>query len=123
MKCTSVIPLLILREAFAVRTMIHKTDAIHKPTPTTHIPGTTITTVRDQPKVKISKQILTLISSPSSGEKPAISGRKSIPLTCRAGTLHAEEKFKIGPSGGYDFVADFKAASTKGTWPAFWSRL
>ncbi len=74
----------------------------------------------DKSKVSISNSILTLTASPSSGEKPASSGGKSIPVHYRSGTVHAKEHFNVSQTGGYDFTADFKATTTKGTWPAFW---
>ncbi|KAF8848796.1 glycoside hydrolase family 16 protein [Acephala macrosclerotiorum] len=57
---------------------------------------------------------------PASGEKPASSGGKSIPIRYLSGTVHAKEQFNVSRSGGYDFGAEFKAATTKGTWPVFW---
>ncbi|KAG4434771.1 hypothetical protein IFR05_009762 [Cadophora sp. M221] len=74
----------------------------------------------DKSKVNLANKILTLTASPSSGEKPASSSGKSIPVKYRSGTVHAKEKFSVSRTGGYDFVADFQATTTKGTWPPFW---
>jgi len=74
----------------------------------------------DTSKVSIANKILTLTASLSRGEKPASSGGKSIPVKYRSSTVHEKEKSNVSQTGGYDFVADFKATTTKGTWPAFW---
>lgn len=70
--------------------------------------------------INISSGILTLTASPASGEKPASSGGKSIPIHYLSGTVHAKQHFNVSRTGGYDFSAEFKATTTKGTWPAFW---
>ncbi|KAE8443444.1 hypothetical protein EG329_001841 [Mollisiaceae sp. DMI_Dod_QoI] len=70
--------------------------------------------------IAISSGVLTLTASSVTGEKPASQGGKSIPIHYLSGTVHAKDKFNVSQSGGYDFNAEFKATTTKGTWPAFW---
>ncbi|KAH7333411.1 family 16 glycoside hydrolase [Rhexocercosporidium sp. MPI-PUGE-AT-0058] len=127
MKCYSFILPLLLGEAFGVRTIIPKscfdsqsafdTDFNYLyPWGTDHNGAARM----DKSKISIANKMLSLTASPSSGEKPASSGGKSIPVKYRSGTVHAKEKFNVSRTGGYDFIADFKATTTKGTWPAFW---
>ena len=71
-------------------------------------------------KINISNGLLTLTASPVTGQKPASSGGKSIAIKYLSGTVAAKEHFNVSRSGGYDFTGDFKATTTKGTWPAFW---
>lgn len=74
----------------------------------------------DKAHVQLSGGVLTLTARPASGQSPASSGGKSIPIHYLSGTVHAKESFSVAPTGGYDFIADFRATTTKGTWPAFW---
>ena len=37
-----------------------------------------------------------------------------------SGTVFATQTFNVTRAGGLDFSASFRAATTKGTWPAFW---
>ncbi|CCF39550.1 glycoside hydrolase family 16, partial [Colletotrichum higginsianum] len=37
-----------------------------------------------------------------------------------SGAVHAKEHFNVSLGGGYDFSAELRATTTKGTWPAFW---
>jgi len=74
----------------------------------------------DKDHVKISNSTLTLTSQPVSGQKPASSGGKSIPIHYLSGTVYAKDQFNVLVTGGYDFSGDFQASTAKGTWPAFW---
>lgn len=71
-------------------------------------------------QINISSGILTLTASSASGQKPASSGGKSIPIHYLSGTVHAKQHFNVSLTGGYDFSAEFKATINKGTRPAFW---
>jgi galactan endo-beta-1,3-galactanase len=55
-----------------------------------------------------------------SGQKSATSGGKTIAINYLSGTIHAKEHFNVSKGGGYDFAGEFRATTTKGTWPAFW---
>ncbi len=68
----------------------------------------------------LSNGVLTLTAKPVSGEKPATHGGKQIPIHYLSGAVHAKEHFNVSRGGGYDFAGEFRATTTKGTWPAFW---
>lgn len=74
----------------------------------------------DKDHIKISDSVLKLTASPATGQKPASSGGKSIDIHYLSGTVYAKDHFNVSRSGGYDFTGDFRATTTKGTWPAFW---
>jgi galactan endo-beta-1,3-galactanase len=74
----------------------------------------------DKDHIKIADGVLTLTASPVTGQKPASSGGKSIAIHYLSGTVYAKEQFNVSKGGGYDFTGDFRATTTKGTWPAFW---
>jgi hypothetical protein len=111
----------------AVRTIIPKTCfdsqadfdldlAYNYPWGTDHNGGARM----DKSKVSISDGVLTLTATPATGQKPASSGGKSIPIHYLSGTVHGIEHYNVSRGGGYDFTCDFQATTTKGTWPAFW---
>ncbi len=70
--------------------------------------------------VNISDGVLTLTATPVAGQKPASSGGESIAIHYLSGTVYAKDHFNVSRTGGYDFTGDFRATTTKGTWPAFW---
>lgn len=63
---------------------------------------------------------LTLTAHRVNGEKPASHGGKQIPIRYLSGAVHAKEHFNVSRGGGYDFSGEFRATTTRGTWPAFW---
>jgi beta-glucanase (GH16 family) len=67
-----------------------------------------------------SSGTLTLTARRVNGEKPASHGGKQIPIHYLSGAVHAKEHFNVSRGGGYDFSAEFKATTARGTWPAFW---
>lgn len=68
----------------------------------------------------LSNGVLTLTAKRVDGEKPASHGGKQIPIRYLSGAVHAKEHFNVSRGGGYDFAGEFRATTTKGTWPAFW---
>lgn len=74
----------------------------------------------DKAHVKFSGGTLTLTAQKVSGQAPASHGGQSIPINYLSGAIHAKEHFNVSKGGGYDFTGEFKATTTKGTWPAFW---
>ncbi|KAI1393624.1 glycoside hydrolase family 16 protein [Hypoxylon trugodes] len=66
----------------------------------------------DQSQVGLSGGVLTLTATPKSG----LGGS----LKYLSGAIHSKDKFTVAKGGGYDFTGEFKATTTKGTWPAFW---
>ncbi|EQB51801.1 glycoside hydrolase family 16 [Colletotrichum gloeosporioides Cg-14] len=70
--------------------------------------------------VKFSGGTLTLTANKVSGQKPATHGGQQIAINYLSGAIHAKEHFNVSKGGGYDFSAELKATTTKGTWPAFW---
>jgi hypothetical protein len=74
----------------------------------------------DKDHIKISGGVLNLTASPVTGQAPASSGGKSIPIHYFSGTVYAKPHFNVSRTGGYDFMGDFRATTTRGTWPAFW---
>jgi len=71
-------------------------------------------------RIALSNKSLLLTAVPVTGQPPASSGGKSIPIHYLSGTVHAKEQFTVQKTGGYDFSAEFLATTTVGTWPAFW---
>jgi beta-glucanase (GH16 family) len=71
-------------------------------------------------QVSLSNGVLTLTAKRAEGEKPATHGGKQIPIRYLSGAIHAKEHFNVSPGGGYDFSGEFRATTTRGTWPAFW---
>ncbi|KAK3368247.1 glycoside hydrolase family 16 protein [Podospora didyma] len=63
---------------------------------------------------------VTLTARKVSGEKAASHGGKQIPIKYLSGAIHAKEHFNVSRGGGYDFAGEFRATTTRGTWPAFW---
>ncbi len=74
----------------------------------------------DPAQVKFSGGTLTLTARPVSGQPDAVHGGQNIPIHYLSGAVHAKEHFTVAPGGGYDFTGEFRATTTKGTWPAFW---
>ncbi|OTA93255.1 glycoside hydrolase family 16 protein [Hypoxylon sp. CO27-5] len=113
--------------ADAVRTMIPKTsfnsqsdfDAdwnYNYPWGTDHNGGARM----DKNQVKFSDGMLTLTAKKVTGQKDATHGGKTIKINYLSGAINAKEHFNVSRGGGYDFSGEFKATTTKGTWPAFW---
>lgn len=71
----------------------------------------------DESQVSVSDDVLTLTSTPVTGQ-PATSG--GIAINYLSGTVYAKSTFTVAEGGGYDLTADFIAPTEKGTWPAFW---
>jgi hypothetical protein len=71
-------------------------------------------------QVRLSGGTLILTARKVSGQKSASSGGKTIAVHYLSGTVHAREHFNVSRGGGYDFTGEFRATTTKGTWPAFW---
>ena len=74
----------------------------------------------DPAQVKISDGTLTLTARKVSGQPDAVHGGKNIKINYLSGAIHAKEHFTVAKGGGYDFSGEFRATTTKGTWPAFW---
>ncbi|KAK1756276.1 concanavalin A-like lectin/glucanase domain-containing protein [Echria macrotheca] len=71
-------------------------------------------------QVSMSGGTLTITAKKVSGEKPATHGGKQIPIKYLSGAISAKEHFNVSRGGGYDFSGEFRATTTRGTWPAFW---
>jgi beta-glucanase (GH16 family) len=71
-------------------------------------------------QVKFSSGMLTLTAKKVTGLPDAVHGGKNIKVNYLSGAIHAKEHFNVSRGGGYDFTGEFKATTTKGTWPAFW---
>jgi hypothetical protein len=71
-------------------------------------------------QVKFSNGMLTLTAKKVAGQPDATHGGKKIKINYLSGAIHAKEHFNVSRGGGYDFTGEFKATTTKGTWPAFW---
>ncbi|KAK3682752.1 glycoside hydrolase family 16 protein, partial [Podospora appendiculata] len=71
-------------------------------------------------QVQLANNILTLTAKKVTGEKAATHGGKQIPIHYLSGTVAAKEHFNVSHGGGYDFAGEFRATTTRGTWPAFW---
>lgn len=117
----------LLPAALAVHTMIPATSfnsqadfdadwSYNYPWGTDHNGGARM----DASHATLSNGVLTLTAAPATGQPPASSGGKSIPIHYLSGTVHAKEAFNVSRGGGYDFSAEFLAPTGKGTWPAFW---
>ncbi|KAI0380976.1 glycoside hydrolase family 16 protein [Hypomontagnella monticulosa] len=113
--------------AEAVRTMIPKTsfdsqanfDAdwnYNYPWGTDHNGGARM----DKGQVKFGNGMVTLTAKKVSGQKDATHGGKQIKINYLSGAIAAKEHFNVSRGGGYDFSGEFRATTTKGTWPAFW---
>ena len=74
----------------------------------------------DRAQVALSGGTLTLTARKVTGQPDAVHGGKNIPINYLSGAIHAKEHFTVAQGGGYDFSGEFKATTTKGTWPAFW---
>ncbi|KAI0887124.1 concanavalin A-like lectin/glucanase domain-containing protein [Annulohypoxylon maeteangense] len=74
----------------------------------------------DKAQVKFSNGQLTLTAKKVSGQPDTTQGGKTIKINYLSGTIYAKEHFTVAKGGGYDFTGEFKATTTKGTWPAFW---
>ncbi|KAI0186988.1 concanavalin A-like lectin/glucanase domain-containing protein [Xylaria flabelliformis] len=71
-------------------------------------------------QVKFSNGMLTLTAKKVTGQPDAVHGGQNIKINYLSGAIHAKEHFNVSRGGGYDFSGEFKATTTKGTWPAFW---
>ncbi|KAJ3573162.1 hypothetical protein NPX13_g4802 [Xylaria arbuscula] len=71
-------------------------------------------------QVKFSNGMLTLTAKKVSGQPDAVHGGQNIKINYLSGAIAAKEHFNVSRGGGYDFTGEFKATTTKGTWPAFW---
>ena len=71
-------------------------------------------------QVTLSGGTLTIRAKKVSGEKPASHGGKQIAIKYLSGAVYAKEHFNVSRRGGYDFAGEFRATTTRGTWPAFW---
>lgn len=118
---------MVLPGTLAVRTIIPTTSfdsqadfdadwAVNYPWGTDHNGGARM----NPSQIKYSNGTLTLTAKKVSGQSPATSGGKTIAINYLSGTVHAKEHFNVSRGGGYDFSGEFKATTTKGTWPAFW---
>ncbi|RYP41615.1 hypothetical protein DL768_010462 [Monosporascus sp. mg162] len=74
----------------------------------------------DRGQVRFSNGMLTLTARKVSGQPDAVHGGKNIKINYLSGAIHAREHFNVSRGGGYDFTGEFKATTTRGTWPAFW---
>lgn len=129
MRLTSIAVVLVqaaLPGTLAVRTMIPSTSfdsqadfnqswAYNYPWGTDHNGGARM----DPSHVVIDNGTVTLTAVKVSGQKPASQGGKTIPINYLSGTIYAKDHFNVSVGGGYDFSGEFKATTTKGTWPAF----
>ncbi|KAI1500399.1 concanavalin A-like lectin/glucanase domain-containing protein [Biscogniauxia marginata] len=88
----------------------------HYPWGTTHNGGARM----DKAQVQFSNGLLTLTAKKVTGQPDAGSGDNTIKINYLSGAIHAKEHFTVQTGGGYDFTGEFKATTTKGTWPAFW---
>ncbi|TDZ29684.1 Galactan endo-beta-1,3-galactanase [Colletotrichum sidae] len=70
--------------------------------------------------VNITDGVLTLTATRVTGQPQASHGGKKLDINYLSGAVHAKEHFTVASGGGYDFTADLKATTAKGTWPAFW---
>lgn len=71
-------------------------------------------------QVTISGGTLTITAKRVNGEKPASHGGKQIAIKYLSGAIYAKEHFNVTRGGGFDFLGEFRATTTRGTWPAFW---
>lgn len=71
-------------------------------------------------QVAILGGTMTITAKRVNGEKPASHGGKQIAIKYLSGAIYAKEHFNVSRGGGYDFIGEFRATTTRGTWPAFW---
>ncbi|KAI0114849.1 glycoside hydrolase family 16 protein [Daldinia grandis] len=113
--------------ASAVRTIIPKTSfdsqgdfdadwAYNYPWGTDHNGGARM----DRAQVGFANGMATLTARKVAGQKDATHGGKPIKINYLSGAISAREHFNVSRGGGYDFAAEFRATTAKGTWPAFW---
>ncbi|KAI1488534.1 concanavalin A-like lectin/glucanase domain-containing protein [Biscogniauxia mediterranea] len=74
----------------------------------------------NESQVSVSDGVLTLTATPVSGQPPATNGGVEYQIHYLSGAIHAKQTFAVAKGGGFDFTGEFKATTTKGTWPAFW---
>jgi galactan endo-beta-1,3-galactanase len=75
----------------------------------------------DKAHVKFGDGMVTLTAERVTGQPQASHGGKKIDIKYLSGAIHAKEHFNVSKGGGYDFTGEFKATTTKGTWPAYWT--
>jgi len=71
-------------------------------------------------QVTIANSTLTITAKRVNGEKPASHDGKQIAIKYLSGAIGAREHFNVTRGGGFDFSAELRATTTRGTWPAFW---
>ncbi|KAK2044834.1 family 16 glycoside hydrolase [Colletotrichum somersetense] len=71
-------------------------------------------------KVTVDNGTLTLTATRVSDQPPAGRSPHQLAINYLSGTVHAKEHFSVTPGGGYDFTAEVRATTTRGTWPALW---
>ncbi|KAH9989489.1 concanavalin A-like lectin/glucanase domain-containing protein [Xylariaceae sp. FL0662B] len=124
---TALLLLNIVARVESARTMIPKTSfnsqadfdadwAYNYPWGTDHNGGARM----DPNQVEFSDGMLTLTAKKVSGQKDAQHGGQNIKINYLSGAINAKEHFNVSQGGGYDFTGEFRATTTKGTWPAFW---
>lgn len=74
----------------------------------------------DRAQVQFGSGALTLTARKVSGQPDAVHGGQNIKINYLSGAIYAKEHFNVSRGGGYDFSGEFRATTTKGTWPAFW---
>lgn len=114
--CTDAVRTIIPTTSFNSQSDFDADWAYNYPWGTDHNGGARM----DKSQVAFSNGMLTLTAKKVSGQAPATSGGKTIAINYLSGTIYAKEHFNVSKGGGYDFSGDFKATTTKGTWPAFW---
>ncbi|KAL0943441.1 glycoside hydrolase family 16 protein [Colletotrichum truncatum] len=70
--------------------------------------------------IQVSNGVLTLTAKKVTGQPPASHGGKKIAINYFSGAVYAKHPFNVTSGGGYDYSAELKATTTRGTWPAFW---
>ncbi len=71
-------------------------------------------------QVEFSNGMVTLTAKKVTGQPDAVHGGQKITINYLSGAISAKEHFNVSRGGGYDFMGEFKATTSKGTWPAFW---
>ncbi len=74
----------------------------------------------DKSQVTLAQGTMTISAKKVSGQKPAHHGGKDIAVHYLSGAINAKEHYTVDKAGGFDFTGEFKATTTRGTWPAFW---
>ena len=74
----------------------------------------------DKEHVKIENGTVTLTAQRVRGQRSAEHGGRRIDIHYLSGAIHAKEHVNISVGGGYDFAAELKATTARGTWPAAW---